>query len=321
KFDGKSDSGFLVGYSLNIKAFREYNLETKKVEENLHVNFLENKPNVVGKGHAWMFDLDYLTNSMNYEPISVENQANKSAGPKEANDSVGTQANDDQGANSEEIDLNEEHFYCLYGLLTQLLSRAQETRLKRTLISRHVRSQLVNTNLINTASTPLSTAGPSRAFNDDELSYPDPSKYALPDDLSMPHLEDIYACPSEGIFTDSSYDDEGVVTDFNNLETTVKQKEDGIFISQDRYVAEIMKNFDFLSVKTASTPIEIQKPLVKDEEAADVDVHLYRKSTTRGCRFLGRRLISWQCKKQTIMATSTTEAEYVDAAYWRGQVL
>nr|GEX88463.1 ribonuclease H-like domain-containing protein [Tanacetum cinerariifolium] len=63
--------------------------ETKRVEENLHVNFLENKPNVAGKGHAWMFDLDYLTNSMNYEPVSVENQANKSASTKEANNSVG----------------------------------------------------------------------------------------------------------------------------------------------------------------------------------------------------------------------------------------
>nr|GEZ25885.1 retrovirus-related Pol polyprotein from transposon TNT 1-94 [Tanacetum cinerariifolium] len=110
KFDGKSDSGFLVGYSLNSKAFRVYNLETKRVEENLHVNFLENKPNVVGKGHAWMFDLDYLTNSMNYEPVLVENQANKSAGPREANNSVGTQANDDQSANSEELDLHDGHF-------------------------------------------------------------------------------------------------------------------------------------------------------------------------------------------------------------------
>nr|GEX16460.1 putative ribonuclease H-like domain-containing protein [Tanacetum cinerariifolium] len=78
-----------------------------------------------------------------------------------------------------------------------------------------------STNLINSASTPLSTAGPSRAFNDGELSYPDPSRYVLLDDPSMPHLEDIYDSPSEGIFTDSSYDNEGVVTDFNNLETTV----------------------------------------------------------------------------------------------------
>nr|GEY28732.1 putative ribonuclease H-like domain-containing protein [Tanacetum cinerariifolium] len=69
------------------------------------------------------------------------------------------------------------------------------------------------TNLLNTVSTPLSAASPSRAFNDGEPSYLD--------DPSTPHLEDIYASPSEGIFTDSSYDDKGVVTDFNNLETTV----------------------------------------------------------------------------------------------------
>ncbi|GKB08806.1 putative ribonuclease H-like domain-containing protein [Tanacetum coccineum] len=150
----------------------------------------------------------------------------------------------------------------------------------------------------------------------------------------------------------------GELTFFLGLQ--VKQKEDGIFISQDKYVSKILKKFDFVSVKTASTPIETQKPLVKDEEASDVDVHLYRsmigslmyltasrldimfavcacsrvssfdleaysdsdyvganldrKSTTGGCQFLGRRLISWQCKKQTIMATSTTEAEYVAAA-------
>ncbi|GKF02724.1 hypothetical protein Tco_0029647, partial [Tanacetum coccineum] len=109
---------------------------------------------------------------------------------------------------------------------------------------------------------------------------------------------------------------------------------------------------------TASTPIETQKPLVKDEEACDVDVsghsknhlkgkpklglwyprvssfdletysdsdyageNLERKSTTGGCQFLGRRLISWQCKKQTIVATSTTKAEYVAAVNCCGQVL
>ncbi|GJS24123.1 uncharacterized mitochondrial protein-like protein [Tanacetum coccineum] len=66
----------------------------------------------------------------------------------------------------------------------------------------------------------------------------------------------------------------GELTFFLGLQ--VKQKPDGIFISQDKYVAEILKKFDFASVKTASTPIETQKPLVKDEEASDVDVHLYR---------------------------------------------
>ncbi|GJX44159.1 ribonuclease H-like domain-containing protein [Tanacetum coccineum] len=76
KFAGKSDEGFLVGYSLQSKAFRVYNLETKRVEENLHINFLENKPNVAGKGPNWLFDLDYLTDSMNYHSVRSENQAN-----------------------------------------------------------------------------------------------------------------------------------------------------------------------------------------------------------------------------------------------------
>ncbi|GJU60133.1 putative ribonuclease H-like domain-containing protein [Tanacetum coccineum] len=179
----------------------------------------------------------------------------------------------------------------------------------------------------------------------------------------------------------------------------VKQKTDGIFISQDKYVADMLKKFDLTSVKTAITPMETKMALRKDEEADDVDVHLYismigslmyltaskpdimfavcvcsrfqvtpktshlnavkrlfkylkgkpnlglwylressfdleafsesdyaganldRKSTTGGCQFLGSRLISWQCKKQTIVATSTTEAEYVAAASCCGQVL
>ncbi|GKG13565.1 hypothetical protein Tco_0350525, partial [Tanacetum coccineum] len=56
----------------------------------------------------------------------------------------------------------------------------------------------------------------------------------------------------------------------------VMQRYDGIFISQDKYVADILKKFDFVIVKTASTLIETNKALLKDEEAEDVDVHLYR---------------------------------------------
>ncbi|GKC40472.1 hypothetical protein Tco_1052856 [Tanacetum coccineum] len=66
----------------------------------------------------------------------------------------------------------------------------------------------------------------------------------------------------------------GKLTFFLGLQ--VQQKEDGIFISQDKYVVDILKKFDFVNVKTASTPMEPNKALVKDEEAKDVDVHLYR---------------------------------------------
>ncbi|GKA55008.1 hypothetical protein Tco_0753957 [Tanacetum coccineum] len=159
----------------------------------------------------------------------------------------------------------------------------------------------------------------------------------------------------------------GELTFFLGLQVT--QKVDGIFISQDKYMDEILKKFSFSTVRIASTPMETSKPLLKDAEAEDVDVHLYRsmigslmyltasrpdimfaicacarfqdspfdleaysdsdyadasldrKSTTGGCQFIGSRLISWQCKKQTIVANSTTKAEYVAAANCYGQVL
>ncbi|GJW55026.1 uncharacterized mitochondrial protein-like protein [Tanacetum coccineum] len=66
----------------------------------------------------------------------------------------------------------------------------------------------------------------------------------------------------------------GELTFFLGLQ--VKQKNDGIFISQDKYVAEILKKFEFTEVKTTSTPMETQKPLLKDEDGEEVDVHLYR---------------------------------------------
>ncbi|GKE25842.1 hypothetical protein Tco_1441226 [Tanacetum coccineum] len=155
----------------------------------------------------------------------------------------------------------------------------------------------------------------------------------------------------------------GDLTFFLGLQ--VMQRDDGIFISQDKYMADILKKFDFVTMKTSSTPIETHKALLKDEEAEAVDVHLYRlmigslmylttsrpdimfavcacvrdspfyleafsdsdyagasldrKSTTGGCQFLGKRLISWQCKRQTIVANSTTKAEYVAAANCCGQ--
>nr|GEV15358.1 hypothetical protein [Tanacetum cinerariifolium] len=123
----------------------------------------------------------------------------------------------------------------------------------------------------------------------------------------------------------------------------LKKMDDGIFISQDKYVAKILRMFGLIYGKLSGTPIDTEKPLLKDPDGKEVDVHiyrylkgkphlglrypkdspfnlvassdsdydgarLYRKSTTGGCQFLGYRLISWQCKKQTVIATSSTES-------------
>ncbi|GJZ56625.1 putative ribonuclease H-like domain-containing protein [Tanacetum coccineum] len=78
KFYGKSNEGFFVGYSLSSKAFRVYNTRTKKVKENLHVGFLENKPMLEGNGPKWMFDINSLTQSMNYVPVAACTISNES---------------------------------------------------------------------------------------------------------------------------------------------------------------------------------------------------------------------------------------------------
>ncbi|GJT65728.1 putative ribonuclease H-like domain-containing protein [Tanacetum coccineum] len=566
KFEEKSDEGFLVGYSLNSKAFRVYNLETKRVEENLHINFLENKPNVAGKGPNWLFDLDYLTDLMNYQPVTAENKANKTAGPKEANHSVGIQDNIDAGNSKMEAEPAQEYFVLpLWSFYTSTVKSSeaknggeqpkedacsksneepvdQEDQAFLEELERLKRQEKEANDAAEAfrKDTPVSTASPSRVFSTG-------GPYAGQDDSQIPALKDIYDNPSNGIFTNASYDDEGAVADFTNLETTinvspiptsrihfihprtqilgdptsvvqtrskvnkntgarafilvdlpfgkkaietkwvyknkrdergvvvrnkarlvahgyrqeegidydevfapvarieairiflafasymgfivyqmdvksaflngtideevymtqplgfvdlnfpkksgykrgtidktlfikkdkndimlvhvyvddiifgstkkswcdefealmksrfqmssmgeltlflrlqVKKKEDGIFITQDKYVAEILKKFDFFSVKTASTLIETQKPLVKDEETADVDVHLYRSMIGYLMYLTASRLdimfavcacSRFQCKKQTIVGTYTIEAEYVAAANCCGQ--
>ncbi|GJS40281.1 putative ribonuclease H-like domain-containing protein [Tanacetum coccineum] len=74
KFEGKSEEGYLLGYSTNNKGFRVYNRVTRKVQDCLHVDFLEDQMNQKGKGPDWMFDLDILTPSLNYIPVRKENQ-------------------------------------------------------------------------------------------------------------------------------------------------------------------------------------------------------------------------------------------------------
>ncbi|KAI3714975.1 hypothetical protein L6452_21938 [Arctium lappa] len=142
----------------------------------------------------------------------------------------------------------------------------------------------------------------------------------------------------------------GELTFFLGLQ--VKQQKDGIFISQSKYVQDILDKYGLSDSKPASTPMETHKQITADLEGEDVDVHLYRSmigslmyltasrpdimfpvysdlgganmdrmSTSGGCQLLGARLVSWQCKKQTTVSLSTTEAEYITAASCCSQVL
>ncbi|GKB69556.1 putative ribonuclease H-like domain-containing protein [Tanacetum coccineum] len=85
KFDGKSDEGLFIGYSLSSKSFRVYNTRTKRLEENLHIRFLENKPIIEGTSLKWLFDIDSLTQSMNYVPVTTGTVSNDSVGTSEEN--------------------------------------------------------------------------------------------------------------------------------------------------------------------------------------------------------------------------------------------
>nr|GEU94457.1 ribonuclease H-like domain-containing protein [Tanacetum cinerariifolium] len=87
------DEGFLVGYSVCSKAFRVFNSRTRTGQETLHVNFMENKPNVTGSGPAWLFDIDSLSQTMNYHPVLAENQTNSHVGFQDTKKAVeeGTQ--------------------------------------------------------------------------------------------------------------------------------------------------------------------------------------------------------------------------------------
>ncbi|GJU70747.1 putative ribonuclease H-like domain-containing protein [Tanacetum coccineum] len=108
KFNGKSDEGFFVGYSLSNKAFRVYNTRTRRVEENLHIGFLENKSMIEGNGLKWLFDIDSLTQSINYVRVAADasyfDSPSKDVGNGEPKFVAGDQKQVEDGPNNENDD-------------------------------------------------------------------------------------------------------------------------------------------------------------------------------------------------------------------------
>nr|GEV83752.1 putative ribonuclease H-like domain-containing protein [Tanacetum cinerariifolium] len=214
KFDGKTDEGFLVGYSISSKAFRVFNSRAKIIQETLHIKFLENQPNVTRNGPTWLFDIDTFSQSMNYQLVIAGNQPNSSVGIQENLNA------DPQNTDAVAFDGKEPESEVHVSLSNNDQTKKHDEKTKRDAKGKSpVEFTLVTTvgpNSTNSTNT-FSAAGPSNTavsltFGlDGKSSYVDHSQY--PDDLDMPVLEDItYSDDEEDVCAEA---------DFSNLETHI----------------------------------------------------------------------------------------------------
>nr|GEW07031.1 putative ribonuclease H-like domain-containing protein [Tanacetum cinerariifolium] len=299
---GRLMKDFLVGYSVSSKAFRVFNSRTRIVHKTLHINFLENKPNVAGSGPTWLFDIDTLTKTMNYQPVTAGNQSNPSTGVQEQFDVV--KAGEDNVQQYEpEFEGWKPGSEIHVSPSNSSQSKKHDDKTKREAKGKYLVESSIgyrnlsaefedlfdnNINEVNATGTSVPAVGQISTSNTNTFSVVGPSNIAVspthgkssyvntsqyPDDPNMPELEDITYSDDE--------EDVGVEADFINLESTITLLKQGVYAG------------------------------------ASLD----RKSTTGGCQFFRCRLISWQCKKQTVVATSSTEVEYVVAASCCAQVL
>ncbi|GJS70970.1 VIER F-box protein 2 [Tanacetum coccineum] len=333
----KSDEGFLVGYSLSSKAFRVYNIRTRKVQENLHVGFLENKPMLEGNGPKWLFDLDSLTQSMNYVPVVAGTFSNVSADQDGTHDDCSFQDNgiDDQQVNTASPQVNtgsrevstaapEVNTATPEGLMgpipTTEDTQVEDQEIELGGIFHHLMHLFVSNKKDETSYSELGftwlpylegkphqdlhtltfrlvsylkknqreflklLGDPAwvEAMQEELLqfkqqmieairiflayaSYMGFTVYQM--DVKSAFLygqieEEVYVCQPLG-FEDPDHPDK--------VYKVVQQRKKGIFISQDKYVHEILRKFNYTDVKSSSTPTDLEKPLVKDADVIDVD--------------------------------------------------
>ncbi|GJW91519.1 uncharacterized mitochondrial protein-like protein, partial [Tanacetum coccineum] len=257
--------------TLQFKHFRVFNSRTRIVEENMHVQFSENASNIARSGPNWLFNIDALTKSLNYKPVVAGNQSNGNVGTKACDDAGKARMETVPGKDYIFLPMEEEK------IDTKDLGNENEASGKDSEVP--------------------STEEPREDQRVKKVNVVDPkSSIELLDDPNMPKLEDIvYSDNDEMVYVDDiifGSTKKMLCTEFKKMmhkkfqmssmsELTfflglqVKQKEDGIFISQDKYVTEILKKFGFSDVKTASTSMETHKPLLIDADGKDVDKHMY----------------------------------------------
>ncbi|GJV26788.1 putative ribonuclease H-like domain-containing protein [Tanacetum coccineum] len=191
KFDGKADEGFFVGYSTNSKAFRVFNNRTRLVEENLHVKFSEETPNIAENGPNWLFDIDALTKSMNYKLVVARNQTNGNAGSKDSPDAGFKPSGEEEKIDAEHPE-NE---------------NSEVPNIEEPRVDQEHDESINNTNNINIVSSTINTAS-----LEDNVAHEN-IVYGCDDDPNMPNLEEIaYSDDDEEV---------GAEADMNNLAITV----------------------------------------------------------------------------------------------------
>ncbi|GJR95940.1 ribonuclease H-like domain-containing protein [Tanacetum coccineum] len=243
KFDRKADEGFFVGYSTNSKAFRVFNSRTRIVEENLHVQFSENTPNITRSGPNWLFDIDALTKSMNYKLVVTRNQSNGNAGTKACDNAGKTKmetvpgkdyillplwtqdppfcssSKDSPDAGFKPSEEDEKKNAEDLGNESRNLTEGKDSEvpsIKEPRINQEKDDYINTTNNINTASDGNSTNNVnvvSSTINaaGTEVNVVDPkTSIELPNDPNMPELEDI-------VYSDDD-EDVGAEADINNLD-------------------------------------------------------------------------------------------------------
>ncbi|GJS44272.1 ribonuclease H-like domain-containing protein [Tanacetum coccineum] len=298
KFDGKADEGFFVGYSLNSNAFRVINSRTRILEENLHIRFSESTPNVVGSRPDWLFDIDVLTRIKNYQPIiadpnlqvMIENSTNK------VNDTGTNEVNVDGGKTSIEL-LDDPNMTALedYSIFN---------------FSNNDKDDGAETDMNNLDTTIQVTSIPTTRIHKDH-----PLNQVIGDLQSA-----IKSRNMSKNFGEICEEPKKIYVDGYHLWFN----KNGMFsIAVEKFDA--MRSFIICLRKNLHSYLGLHVKQKKDAyyytDSDYARASFDRKSTTGGCQFLRCRLISWQCKKQTMVANSITEAEYVAASSCCGQYL
>nr|GEW27071.1 retrovirus-related Pol polyprotein from transposon TNT 1-94 [Tanacetum cinerariifolium] len=223
KFDCKADEGFFIGYSLNSKAFRVFDSRTRIVEENLHIRFSENTPNVVSSGPDWIFDIDALTRTMNYELLVAGTQFKGFIGTKES---------DNADLKSSQVDR--------FKPSSDNIKNVDKDPSKGSECKDQKKQNTVNsTNNVNTVSSTINVVGTNE----------------LPFDPDMPALGDI------GTFNFSNEDeDDGEMHDMNNLEITIQVSPTPTTrIHKDHHLDQVIGDLDS-AIQTRNIPASRPPP-------------------------------------------------------------